>query len=250
MKQQALTLKYARIFVLFMVMGLLTVGCGAGEAIQQAEEPLTLSVTGYGEASGSPDLAQTNLGVYVVDPNIDAAISQANSRIEAVTNAVIGQGVRSSDVKTSYYSVWTEDIFDYQTGTPTGEVRYRVEIMLSITVRDVNRIGQIISAGLDAGATNVSGINFSIDDVTALESEARSKALIDVRDRAEKMAQGMGMRLGNPLSIREGTGGAPTPLDYGMGRGGGAAEAGLPSPISPGQSTIGMQVTVIYELLP
>jgi uncharacterized protein YggE len=255
MKQQASILKHARILVLFLSMGLLTVGCGVGGGIGQAEERLTLSVTGYGEASGTPDLANTQLGVSVIDANIDNAIRQANATIEGITNAVISQGVNSSDVMTSYYSVWNEEIYDHQTGVPTGETRYRVDINLAITVRDVNSVGQVITAGLDAGATNVTGINFTIDDITALETEARSKALADVRDRAEKLAQGLGMRLGNPLSVGEGSGGAPGPIySYGLkgdiGLGGGGAGAGLPSTISPGQTTIGMQVTVIYELLP
>jgi uncharacterized protein YggE len=257
MKQQASSLKYARILVLFVVMGLLSVGCGAGagDGIGQAEERLTLSVTGYGKASGTPDLANAQLGVSVIDANIDGAIRQANATIEEITNAVISQGVNSSDVMTSYYSVWNEEIYDRQTGVPTGETRYRVEINLAITVRDVNSMGQVITAGLDAGATNVTGINFTIDDITALETEARSKALADVRDRAEKLAQGLGMRLGNPISVGEGAGGAPGPIyNYGfkgdIGMGGGGAGAGLPNSLSPGQTTIGVQVTIIYELLP
>jgi uncharacterized protein YggE len=255
MKQQASLFNTARMLVLFLLMGLLTVGCGTGNEIGQAEERLTLSVTGYGEASGVPDVAHAQLGVSVINSNIDSAIRQANTTIEGITNAVISQGVNSSDVMTSYYSVWNEEIYDHQTGMPTGETRYRVEITLGITVRDVNRMGQVITAGLDAGATNVSGINFMIDDVTALETEARSKALVDVRDRAEKLSEGLGMRLGSALSVGEGTGGAPGPIySYGLkgdiGMGGGGAGAGSPSGISPGQTTIGVQVTVIYELLP
>jgi uncharacterized protein YggE len=255
MKQHASTLNSVRILFLFLLMGLLTVGCGAGGGIGQTDERLTLSVTGYGEASGAPDLAHAQLGVSVVDPNIDSAINQANATIERITNAVVSQGVNSSDVMTSHYSVWNEEVYDHQTGIPTGEIRYRVEINLAITVRDVNSIGQLIAAGLDAGATNVTGINFTIDDITALESEARDKALVDVWDRAEKLAQGLGMRLGNPISVGEGSGGAPGPIyNYGLkgdiGMGGGGVGAGVPSSISPGQTAIGVQVTVIYELLP
>jgi uncharacterized protein YggE len=255
MKQHASILNSVRILFLFLLMGLLTVGCGAGGGIGQTDERLTLSVTGYGEASGAPDLAHAQLGVSVVDPNIDSAINQANATIERITNAVVSQGVNSSDVMTSHYSVWNEEVYDHQTGMPTGEIRYRVEINLAITVRDVNSIGQLIAAGLDAGATNVTGINFTIDDITALESEARDKALVDVWDRAEKLAQGLGMRLGNPISVGEGSGGAPGPIyNYGLkgdiGMGGGGVGAGVPSSISPGQTAIGVQVTVIYELLP
>jgi hypothetical protein len=128
-----------------------------------------------------------------------------------------------------------------------------VDINIVITVRDVHRVGDLITLGLDAGATNISGINFTIDDTSALEAEARSIAIADARNRAEKLAEGLGMTLGSPISVGEGTAGAPGPI-YGYGLkgdlGGGGVGGGAPSVISPGQTTIGMQVTVIYELLP
>lgn len=255
MKRQAKLFKSIRIVPIFLVLILLVAGCESGNGIKLPEERLTLSVTGYGQASGTPDLANAQLGVSIVDPDIGRAINEANATIERITDAVVAQGVSSNDVLTSHYSVWSEEVHDPQTGMPTGETRYRVDINLAITVRDVHRMGDLITIGLDAGATNISGINFTIDDTAALEAEARSNAIADVRDRAEKLAQGLGMTLGNPISVGEGSAGAPGPIySYGLkgdiGIGGGGVGAGVPSLISPGQTTIGMQVTVIYELLP
>ncbi|NOR90322.1 MAG: DUF541 domain-containing protein [Anaerolineales bacterium] len=255
MKTQTTILKSIRIIPVFLVLALLVAGCASGNGTGLTEERQTLSATGYGQASGSPDLAQVQLGVSIVDPDIGRAINEANAAIENITNAVVAQGVSSNDVMTSYYSVWSEEVYDPQTGTPTGETKYHVDINLAITVREVHRMGDLIAVGLDAGATNVSGINFSIDDTAALEAEARTNAIADVLDRAEKLAQGLGMTLGDPISVGEGSAGAPGPIySYGLkgdiGTGGGGVGAGVPSTISPGQTTIGVQVTVIYELLP
>ncbi|MCK5634007.1 MAG: SIMPL domain-containing protein [Anaerolineales bacterium] len=256
MKRQTTLLKSIRIVPIFLVLVLLVAGCASSNGTGLPEERLTLSVTGYGQASGTPDLANAQLGVSIVDPDIGKAINEANATIERITNAVVAQGVSSNDVLTSNYSVWSEDVYDPQNGMPTGETRYRVDISLAITVREVHRMGDLIAVGLDAGATNVSGINFTIDDTAALEAEARSSAITDVRDRAEKLAQGLGMTLGDPISVGEGSAGAPGPVySYGLkgdigGIGGGGVGAGVPSIISPGQTTIGVQVTVIYELLP
>ncbi|MCK5053005.1 MAG: SIMPL domain-containing protein, partial [Anaerolineales bacterium] len=253
---QTTLLKSIRIVPIFLVLVLLVAGCASSNGTGLPEERLTLSVTGYGQASGTPDLANAQLGVSIVDPDIGKAINEANATIERITNAVVAQGVSSNDVLTSNYSVWSEDVYDPQNGMPTGETRYRVDISLAITVREVHRMGDLIAVGLDAGATNVSGINFTIDDTAALEAEARSSAITDVRDRAEKLAQGLGMTLGDPISVGEGSAGAPGPVySYGLkgdigGIGGGGVGAGVPSIISPGQTTIGVQVTVIYELLP
>ncbi len=255
MNRQATFIKSIRFVPVILVLVLLVAGCASGAGTGQTEDRLTISVTGYGQASGRPDLANAQLGVSIVDPDISRAINEANATIERITDAIVAQGVSSNDVLTSNYNVWSEDVYDPQTGMPTGETRYRVDITLAITVREVHRMGDLIAVGLDAGATNVSGINFTIDDTVALEAEARSKAIADVRDRAEKLAQGLGMTLGNPISVGEGSAGAPGPIySYGLkgdiGTGGGGVGAGVPSIISPGQTTIGMQVTVIYELLP
>ena len=255
MKRQAKLFKSILIVPICLVLMLVVAGCASGNGIAIPEERLTLSVTGYGQASGTPDLANAQLGVSIVDSDVGRAINEANATIERITDAVVAQGVSSNDVQTSNYSVWSEEVYDPQNGMPTGETRYRVDINLAITVRDVHRMGDLIAIGLDAGVTNISGINFTIDDTAALEAEARSKAITDVRDRAEKLAQGLGMTLGNPLSVGEGSAGAPGPIySYGLkgdiGIGGGGAGAGVPSILSPGQTTIGMQVTVIYELLP
>ena len=253
MKRQTTLIKSIRIAPIFLVLLLLVAGCASANGTGLPEERLTLSVTGYGQADGTPDLANAQLGVSIVDPDIGKAINEANAAIERITNAVVAQGVSSNDVMTSHYSVWSEEVYDPQTGMPTGETRYRVDITLALTVREVHRMGDLIAVGLDAGATNVSGINFTIDDTAALEAEARSKAIADVRDRAEKLAQGLGMTLGNPISVGEGSAGAPGPIySYGLkgGIGGSGVGAGVPSTLSPGQTTIGVQVTIIYELLP
>jgi len=255
MKRQTTRLKSIRIVPIFLVLVLLVAGCASGNGTGLSEERLTLSVTGYGQAEGAPDLANAQLGVSIVDPDIGKAINEANAAIERITNAVVAQGVSSDDVLTTNYSVWSEEVYDPQTGMPTGETRYRVDINLAITVREVHRMGDLIAVGLGAGATNISGINFTIDDTAALEAVARDNAIADVRDRAEKLAQGLGMTLGNPISVGEGSAGAPGPIySYGLkgdiGMGGGGVGAGVPSIISPGQTTIGVQVTVIYELLP
>jgi len=255
MKRQTTLLNSIRIVPIFLVLVLLVAGCGSANGTGLPEERLTVSVTGYGQAEGTPDLANAQLGVSIVDPDIGKAINEANAAIERITNAVVAQGVSSDDVLTTNYSVWSEEVYDPQTGMPTGETRYRVDINLAITVREVHRMGDLIAVGLGAGATNISGINFTIDDTAALEAVARDNAIADVRDRAEKLAQGLGMTLGNPISVGEGSAGAPGPIySYGLkgdiGMGGGGVGAGVPSIISPGQTTIGVQVTVIYELLP
>ncbi len=251
MKEESRSMRSVFSLCTLILAVLLIAACGTNSAGVRE----TISVVGYGEASGSPDLAYVQLGVSTVDSDIGQAIYDANTAIEQITEAIAARGVNSNDIRTANYSVWTEEVYDPETGMPTGETRYHVDIQLAVIARDIQGIGGLISAGLDAGVTNMQGVIFGIDDPTALEAEARNLAILDVQDRAQMLAEGMGVRLGKPIIISEGSasGIAPT-YTYGLkgdiGIGGGGLGAGYPSTVSPGQTTIGMQVTVIFELLP
>lgn len=253
MKSRIITKRRIIGIAMLLILSVILVGCGANPAAGSEEKPPQISITGYGEAKGAPDLASVQLGVTYVDPDLGYALDEANRIIENVTEKIVSQGVSSSDIQTTNYSIWPEESFDPQTGMPSGETRYRIDISLGVTVRDVERIGELINAGLESGATTVHGISFAIDDPSNLEAEARTAAIADARERAEQLAAGFGMKLGDPVSIGEGIGIGYGPA-YSIGLkgdlGGGGYGAGVPSSVSPGQSTVGVQVSVIYDLLP
>jgi uncharacterized protein YggE len=113
--------------------------------------------------------------------------------------------------------------------------------MVTVTIRNVGQTGPVLDQVLDAGANNLSGINFSIADPAALEREARDKAIADARSRAEAMAQASGLTVGEVLSISENLGGLGGPYSDGA-----AAAGGMP--IQPGQQNVSAQVQVTFEL--
>jgi uncharacterized protein YggE len=117
-----------------------------------------------------------------------------------------------------------------------------------VEVRDIGQISQIIQTGLDAGATNIWGLTYGIDDSAALEAEARTKALADAADRAQQLASALGLSLGEPIMVSELVGGlspffGAEALARGMGGGGGGP------PLSPGELTVQIQVDVMYAVV-
>ncbi len=212
--------------------------------------PNTISVSGYGEATGAPDIAYVMLGVNVVDPDVGDAVVKAGQAMQRVQEAMEQAGVAPEDIQTVNYSVWPEDRYDPQTGQPTGERVYHVDNMLNIKVRDLDQVGEIIEAGLSAGANAVNGLSFGVEDTKALEEEARREAVSDARARAEQIAETLGVKLGAPVMVTEGYGSFPIPTYYpmvaadAMGVGGGGAAA----PISPGQLTVSMGVSVVFSI--
>jgi uncharacterized protein YggE len=231
---------------LAFVFAILATGCAGTDAAAKQ----TITVTGYGEAYAAPDIAIIQLGVNIVDDSLSAATSRSSTTIDKVQSALATLGVEAKDIQTSSYNIYPEDVVDPQSGIPTGERRYHVESTLSIKARDVTKLGEIIQAGLDAGANNIYGISFGLEDTSELEAQARTEAISDGAARAKQLTDGIGVKLGNPISINEtgGYGGGPIYVEYSAkvgGMGGGGAV-----PISPGQTTVTVQVTITYEITP
>jgi uncharacterized protein YggE len=174
-------------------------------------------------------------------------VDEANAVIDAIGQAVEALGVEPQDVTTISYNVWPEYRWDPDTGQQTDEITYHIDSTVRVVVRQVETMGEIISAGLGAGANNIYGIEFDIQDTTALETEARVAAVADAQARAEALAAEMNVTVGEPVSISENSYPAPyvsSVIEQPAGMGGGDA-----APISPGQMTVQIQVTVTFELI-
>jgi uncharacterized protein YggE len=208
----------------------------------------SLTVIGYGQTSGPPDLAYVQLGVAVIDSVVTRAVEESNQRTEAVRQASLAQGIAESDIQTATFNIWAEDRFlpfEPEVGAvePPRETVYRVENGMRLIVRDVERVGEVIQAALDAGANQVRGVSYSIDDSTALQLEARSLAVVDAQARALQLAAELGLSLGAPIEVIEGSFG-PSPIAmFEMGGGGGP-------PLIGGEIPVSVQVNITYELIP
>jgi uncharacterized protein YggE len=224
-------------------------------AAQETDDSMrTITVTGTGTATGSPDIANIEIGVEVRDPNVSTAFSQANASMDAVIAAVTEAGVAPEDVRTINLSVYQErmpstmEMAPNSSGPaqPAFDSTFVVSNMARITVRNIDNVGTVIDAAVNAGATNIFGLTFGIDNRDELDSLARADAMDDARARAEELAALAGAELGEVMMIQEGYGGG-SPFDLvnisaaEMGRGGGAS-------IEPGQLSVQTQLTVTFRI--
>jgi uncharacterized protein YggE len=203
----------------------------------------SITVTGVGQASGSPDIAYIQLGVDVANSDIGQAVSEANQTMDAVMEALKAQGVASEDLQTAGFNVWTEDVYDPASGQSTGERRYHVSNQLQVVVRDLSTIEGLLDDALAAGANNVNGLTFSIEDTSSLLNDARAEAVADAQARAEHLAEQMGVTLGDAITAVEVTSNNAMPIAAtGLGGGGGGPA------ISEGQLSVTMQLSVTYSI--
>ncbi len=245
---------------ILVLAALLVGGCSAAKALpgpavasaQTAQEegnsdstPRLLSVNGSGTATGTPDVVYVELGVDLKLPSASEVVDESTTRMNKVMEALAAQGVEEKDVQTVAYNMWVEEVYDKE-GNPTGERVYHLVHRVQVTVRDLKKVGTVLEKALEAGANTVGGIQFGVEDPTALQEEAREKAIANAKAKAQQLAKGLGVTLGDPQSISEFGYVAPIPVVKGMemvGVGGGGAG---PVPVSPGQLSVTVEVSVSW----
>ena len=240
------------LFVLLLTMASLA-GCavlGAGSGASAASAPRTITVQGHGDASGSTDMATVNVGISIANTDISQAVQGSNQVIADLTSALQALSIDPVDIQTTGFNIWPEDVYDPNTGQPTGTKRYHVDSSLQVNIRNIDSVGKVLETSINKGANNVYGLSFGIQDVDSLASAARAAALADARQRAEEMAQVLGVSLGEVTTVSDLTSSPAFPYfaSAGMGLGGGGDGVGQP-PISEGQMTISASVSVSYEIL-
>jgi uncharacterized protein YggE len=243
------TIGVAGLALLAVVALFITAGgppLAAQTPIVPGEQPVpSVSVSGFGQAFGAPDVAHIEMGVDIVNNDVGGAVTEANEVMDRIIAAISETGVAEEDIRTTGFNVWS-DFFDPVTGEQTRERVYHVQNIVRVTVRDVSQVAQVIDAGLNAGANSVFGLNFGIDNPTELEQEARLEAIENARDRAQKLADAMGVTLGDPIIVTETFGGPIQPFAFD------AAQAGLGGggapPISGGQLSVSVQVNVTFAI--
>ncbi len=197
----------------------------------------TFDVTGEGKVNVKPDLGTVSAGVSATGATTSQVQNEINSSINKVSEAVRALGVDSKDIQTSTYNI-NPTYSDSQ--VITG---YSANTTLTIKVRDINKVGQVIDAATRAGATNVNNLGFEVSDKSKLENEARKLAVDDAKKKAQNEADIAGFRLGRIVNYSESFGGQPRPMPL-------AAESAIKTPtnLQTGQEEIDVTVTLSYEI--
>ncbi len=219
----------------------LAVGC-AHVDMPTDGSPDGIRVSGVGKVTADPDIAHVQLGVDTFDEEVGPALAENNTKASRIIEAVKAAGVADEDIGTTGFNVSAQR--DYRQEGPDNIVGFQVSNTVTVTMRDIDAVGDVLQAALDAGANNVHNFSMSVDDADELRQEARVKAIEDARERAEVMAEAAGVTLGAATSISESSVGVPSPttvrLDFA------AAEGAVP--IEPGELELTVTVQVVFAI--
>lgn len=234
------------LFSVFLILAVALSACGP-TTVQGAVQPpvRTLNVSGTGKVDLAPDIAYINLGVHTEDPSAADAVAANNAQTAKVIDALKSLGIDEKDIRTTNFSIWPSQNYSPD-GTPL-DTKYMVDNTVFVTIRDMEKLGDLLDSVIAAGVNTVNSIQFDLSDKTAALTQARADAVKDAEKQAAELAAAAGLELGEVYSIGFAESYMPI-YEYGKGGGGGDAAAAVSVPIQPGQLTISATVNMSYLL--
>jgi uncharacterized protein YggE len=244
------TLLYAAAFAAAMAVG--AAGVAPAASAQTAPAPAdslfqatTLDLAAYGEAKVQPDMATINLGVTTEAPTAAAAMDANSTQMTRVLAALRAVGLAAKDIQTSNLNLSAKYVYaQNQAPRLTG---YQVSNDVRVSVHDLARLGAAVDATVAAGANQVNGISFGLNDRRAAESTARADAVRALQAKADEYARATGHKVLRLVSLSEGLSvQGPRPMPVAMVQSRMAAAASVP--VSPGEMDVRIDITGLYEL--
>jgi hypothetical protein len=210
-----------------------------GAVDQPAEH--TISVAGSGKVTVIPDMGTIRLGVVVERKTAKDAREAAAAAMTRVVDAIRKLGIADKDIATANVSL--NPVYDYPANA-TPKIRgYQLNNTITITVRDLAKISDVLDDGVAAGANSVDGISFDVADRAAAEAQAREAAVKDAKAKADTLANGLGVRITGVASVSESV---STPIWYEQSFGAVAADKAAETPVLPGSTDVVISVQVSF----
>lgn len=214
----------------------------------------TISVSGTGKVTATPDLATVNIGVLSQGSSAVDVKNQNNDKVNKVISYIKDQGIDAKDISTSQFSFYPTQ--DYNNGTPkiTGyQGNQTVTVKVHGVDKDQTALEKVLDGVVNNGANEVNGVNLTVEKPDDLQQQAQKMAIDDAKQKAQELAKEAGLSLGKVVNVSESSGGYPGPIPYAanslMGVGGGmAAEKSIAPDIQTGSQEITETMTVTYEV--
>jgi len=232
--------------VLLVLAVFVLAGCTSSTSpdVYNSNQQEGIWVTGNGKVAAVPDIANLSLGIEAQETSVTEAQNEAAITMDRVMTALKSGGIADKDIQTQYFSIQQVTRWDRDKEKEIT-IGYRVTNMVTAKIRDITKTGSIIDAVAEAGGdlTRIDNISFSIDDPSQYRNEARDKAVVDAKTKAEHLATLNGVKLGKPIYISES-------VYYPVYRPPTKVEEAAPvTPISPGELEISLDVQIVYAIL-
>jgi len=213
--------------------------------------PGTITVSGEGKIQVTPDVAEMSFGMTTgVQTTAKAASDKVSNDMRKILAAVKAQGIEDKDITTENF--YLSPVYDWTDGRQRLR-GYEATQSLRVKVRNLDKVGDVLTAATDNGANQAGGVQFTLEDPEGKKDEARTEAIANAKKKAEELAAQLGQELGDVQSFNENSGGWYPPMMYAReayatgGMDGDMAKA-QSAPMPAGEQDLTVSVTITYEL--
>jgi uncharacterized protein len=218
----------------------------------------TITVEGKGEVVAVPDIGTFSFSVEAEGETASVAQEQSGTKINEILSYLKEQGIEDKDVKTADYNLYPKYNYEdvpcaFGSYCPPREPvqdGFTVSQTVTVKVRKTDQAGALIAGVGERGATNISGLNFTVDDIEALSVEAREKAIADAKAKADILARDLGVKITRLVSFYESNVGMPMPYEAkGMEMSAVASDGDFGGANMPvGEESTTVTVSITYEI--
>jgi uncharacterized protein YggE len=206
----------------------------------------SISVTGNGKVTLTPDRVSFTIGVENVAPTVADATRLNNDQTAKVLAALKRAGATDAEIRTTNFSIYPQ--YEYIENRRPNLVGYQVSNNITVTKNNPAEAGRLLQAAIDAGANNASGLSFTVSDQTRGRDEGLRTAFNDARQKAQVLAQSSGRTLGRAVQITEGSAPMMVPPPMPMYERAAVANMKQDVAVSPGSTELNFTVSVLFEL--
>jgi len=233
-----------------LVVGLLAAGSIAASAQDKPphRKPAEISVSGEGEVHAAPDMAIATLTVMREAPTAREALTASNEGMAKLLATLKADGIAGRDLQTSGFNIQPRYVRPNRNNDVKDEriIGYRVSNSLTVRIRDLSKVGDILDKAVTLGVNRGGGLRFANDNVKGHLKEARRLAMLDAMERAQTLTGAANVKVGRIVSINEQSF-RPGPMP--MARFAAAPADGAESvPVAAGENTYRVTVNVVFEI--
>jgi uncharacterized protein len=205
-----------------------------------------ISLSGHGEVRASPDMATVTLGVLTSAPTAREALDANTKAMTDLLAVLKAANIEPKDIMTSNFNVTPRYDYGQNNGQPPKVTGYDVSNNVMVTLHKLDGIGDLLDKAVSSGSNQINGIAFGITDPQTAMDEARKEAVKDAKRKADLYAAATSVTLGNVVSLSEGGGYQPQPMEMRANMKM-SADAG-PVPIAQGEQVVAVDVNISWEI--
>ena len=221
----------------------------AGTNLAAAADPNTIAVSGMAEQEVAPDMAYIDVGINVRADDAETARTQEAQIASQIRRALLGLAITDNDLQNTSYYLYQEYKVD-RSGVRTAD-KYVLDSSIKVTVKDLDKLSQVIDNVVEAGATNISNITYALSTQNIIQRQLLATAVENARDKAAVVANAGSRTIGNMLSADINSFDGGTIVAYGANKlrsTTNLAEDGVATKLSPGKIKLNARVQVVFSL--